>query len=196
VCTDRLAVAQRPRRLPGGETVGGLYMTTVIPSARTLVVNLETDDFGVVEERACGCEVGTLGLALHLHTIRSFEKLTGEGVAFVGEPLISLVEDVLPGRFGGSPVDYQLVEHEAGGVTRVQVRISPRVGDVSEREVVDVALAHLAASSGAGLEMASLWTAGETLEVVRVEPEQTRHGKVLPLALAPRGDQSPAASAQ
>jgi hypothetical protein len=184
VCTDRLAILQRPRGLPGGEIVGALYLTTVIPSARTLVINLETDDFGVLEERPCGCELGTLGLGLHLHTIRSFEKLTGEGATFVGEPLISLVEEVLPGRFGGSPVDYQLVEHEASGVTRVQVRISPSVGDIAEREVVDVALAYLAASSGGGQVMARLWTAGETLEVVRIEPEETRTGKVLPLALA------------
>lgn len=198
VSLDRLAVTQRWQRLPDGETVGSLYLTTVIPSTRTIVLNVGTDDFGVLEERDCGCELGALGLRLHLHTIRSFEKLTGEGATFVGEPLISLVEEVLPGRFGGSPVDYQLVERETAGVTRVQVRVSPRVGDVSEREVVNVVLAHLASSNGAGQVMAGLWAAGNTLEVVRAEPEETSAGKVLPLALALAGreDQSPPASAQ
>ena len=37
--------------------------------------------------------------------------------------------------------------------------------------------------------MASLWRAAGTVEVVREEPELTRAGKVLPLALANLDDQ-------
>jgi hypothetical protein len=61
---------------------------------------------------------------------------------------------------------------------------------------VNVVLAHLASSNGAGQVMAGLWAAGNTLEVVRAEPEETRAGKVLPLALARPEDQPPPASAQ
>ena len=137
----------------------------------------------MLEERGCGCALGELGLSLHLHTIRSVEKLTGEGVAFLGETLIALVEDALPTRFGGTPTDYQLVERERDGVTRVQVRVSPRLGPIDEGRIVPEILAFLEQDRG-GRAMAGLWRAGETLEVIRAEPLVTRASKVLPLVVA------------
>ena len=60
--------------------------------------------------------------------IRSYEKLTGEGVTFMGSELLTLLEKILPGKFGGSVSDYQLVEEEAGGATRVSL-LSARASD-------------------------------------------------------------------
>ena len=54
-----------------------------------------------------------LGYTTHIHTIRSWEKLTSEGMTFCGHDLIRLIEEVLPARFGGRPTDYQFVESGA-----------------------------------------------------------------------------------
>ncbi|MGH3028982.1 MAG: hypothetical protein ACRDMW_10560 [Gaiellaceae bacterium] len=186
VTTDRIAVRRRERRLSSGNTIGTLSFTTLHDSVRTIFLNVEMDDFGVLEERRCGCALGELGLSVHLHTIRSFEKLTGEGVAFLGETLIALVEDALPARFGGTAADYQLVERQRDGTTRVQVVVSPRLGQVDVRQVVDETLAFLEGRGRAEWAMAALWRAGGTLEVVRAEPHVTRASKVLPLHLADR----------
>jgi hypothetical protein len=181
VCLDRLAVRQRPRALESGGTVGALWYTTVIPHTRAIVLNVETDDYGVLEERECACEIGGLGLSLHLHTIRSHEKLTGDGTSFLGETLVTLVEDVLPARFGGYPTDYQIVEREREGVTRVHLIVDPRLGPLEPSDVVRESLSFLRRSGGADQVMAETWRAGEMLQVVRGTPYITAAGKVLPL---------------
>ncbi len=186
LCSHRLALSTREVELPDGTTVPALCLTTIHHTVRSTVINLVTDDFAVVEERECACELGPLGLSTHLHSIRSFEKLTGEGVGFLGEPLIELVERVLPARYGGALTDYQFVERETGGVTRLELRASPRVGSLDDPGVVETVLEHLEARDGSGRAMASLWRAAGTVSVVREEPELTVNGKVLPLALAPR----------
>lgn len=53
-----------------------------------------------------------LGWTLHLHGIRSVEKLTAAGMTFLDSDVIRVLEEVLPGRFGGGPTHYQLVEEE------------------------------------------------------------------------------------
>ena len=69
-----------------------------------------------------------LGMHTHLHTIRSYEKLTSEGMNFLGSDLLRLIDEALPGRFGGAPTDYQFVEREdERGLPRVDLRISPRI---------------------------------------------------------------------
>jgi hypothetical protein len=66
------------------------------------MLNVESDDYGVVEERACGCALAEFGFNLHLHTIRSHEKLTSEAMNFLGHDLIRVVEEVLPGTTSSS----------------------------------------------------------------------------------------------
>lgn len=111
--TDKLAVIQRDRPVgTSGVTVGALYLTTVGLSTPTVMVNVETGDHGVLEERACGCLLHVSGYTIHLRRIRSYGKLTSEGMTFLEGDLISLVEEVLPARFGGSPTHYQFVEEE------------------------------------------------------------------------------------
>lgn len=111
VCLDRLAVI-KPRVKPGldGHRVRPLHHSTLTLSARTLMLNVESGDYGELEERDCGCLLGRIGLSLHLHGVRSYEKLTSEGMTFLGPDLLRLTEEVLPTRFGGDPTDYQLVE--------------------------------------------------------------------------------------
>ena len=100
---DHLAVIQHPRRVPGSELdVDAFLFSTLLPSAPKLAVNVESDDYGVIEERDCGCPLHALGLTRHVRSIRSFRKLTAEGMTLVGTDMVRILEEVLPTRFGGS----------------------------------------------------------------------------------------------
>jgi len=92
--------------VPGSDiTVDAFHFTTLLPTARKLLLNVESDDYGVVETRSCGGPLESYGYTEHLRQIRSFRKLTGEGVTLVGSEMLRILEEVLPARFGGSPLD-------------------------------------------------------------------------------------------
>ncbi len=179
--TSDLAVIQHPRPLPGsGVSVGAFYFTTLLATTPTLLLNAESDDFGLIEERHCGCPLETLGLTKHVRHIRSFAKLTAEGMGVAGEHMIYILGKVLPARFGGTALDYQLVEEEdADGFTRMDLRVSPRVqieNDSAVLEVVWQTLADLRAATGA-----AHWERAGALRIKRAEPIVTARGKLLPL---------------
>ena len=83
-----------------------------------------------------------LGYTRHLHGIRSYEKLTSEGVTMRGPKSVTCSRDTAP-RFGGAATDYQLVEETDGPCQRSSLIVSPRVGPVDESGVVEVVLAAL-----------------------------------------------------
>lgn len=182
-----LAMITRPRRVPGFEVdVEAFCFTTLLPSARKLMLNVETDDYGIVERRDCGCPWQEFGFTTHLGGIRSFRKLSGEGVTLVGTDMVRILEEVLPARFGGSPLDYQLLEEEdERGFTRLSLTMSPRVELAADREheVVEAVLGELAPGP-----LRSLWTQASTLRVLRREPIWTERGKLMPLHLERRLD--------
>lgn len=180
--TDKLAVVQRAR--PVGidqRPVGALSITTLLPASPKLLVNAEIDDYGVLDEHECGCPLQDLGLVRHLHTIRSFEKLTSEGMSFLGSDLLQLIEEVLPGRFGGDATRYQIVERDRDGLPLVELRIDPSVGAVDPDAVIATALEHLGRVSPAHRMMAESWRRAGTLRVVRAAPIATTSAKILPL---------------
>jgi hypothetical protein len=184
---DKLAVIQRDRIVDApGATVGALYYTTLMASSPKVMINVESDDYGQLEERACSCPFGQVGLTLHMRRIRSYEKLTSEGNHFLGSDLIELVEWILPSRFGGVPGDYQLVEEEVDGLPKVSVVVRPVLGHVDDRELVEAVLDHLRIEPRNRL-MADVWRDSSTVRVVRREPYLTRAGKILPLHLASGG---------
>ena len=185
--TDKVAVIQYPKSLgAGGLSVGALIYTTILPSCPKLMLNVESGDYGVLEDRLCGCPFGELGFSKHISLIRSYEKLTSEGVTFIGTELLRLVEEVLPTRFGGHPTDYQLVEEEEDGLPKVNILVSPRVGGVIEESVVATVLKTLSTVPG-GDTMSELWRQTQTLQVVRREPYATASAKILPLHLLQKG---------
>jgi hypothetical protein len=182
VMTERLVVLQRPMQRAPGLEVQGLFHTSLLTSAPKLMLNVESGDYGVMEERDCGCLWQELGFITHLHTIRSYEKLTSEGVMFMGSMLHEVLEETLPSRFGGGPLDYQLVEQESGGVARVSIVISPRIGPIDEEAVVDTVLKSLSFADWSRRQ-ADLWRQNGTLGVQRREPYATGAAKILPLHL-------------
>jgi hypothetical protein len=189
VMTDAYAVIAFPREFPvSGETVTSFHMTSLSPATPKLLLNVEFDDFGIAEERDCGCPLGELGLTLHLRDIRSFGKLVGEGVSLVGSDMIRILEEVLPERFGGSALDYQLAEKEdAAGFTRLALVISPRVEIGDEQAVIDAMLEALAQTSLAADVARAFWERAETFVVSREEPFVTARGKQMPLRRASPG---------
>jgi hypothetical protein len=176
---DRIAILRRERDRGNGQA---LHLTTVDPHAPAMMLNVESGDDAIVEERSCVCPLGAVGLGRHLRQIRSYEKLSSEGMTFAGTKLLTLTEQVLPARFGGDPIDYQFVEYEeADGLRRIAVVVSPRVGAVEDGEIVRVVTEALGDASGAGRMMAELWRDSHTLRVARREPYATEAAKVLPL---------------
>jgi len=91
------------------------------------------------------------------------------------------VEEVLPTRFGGSPLDYQFVEEEdEAGFTRVAVVVAPGVGPVDEQAVVDAVLEALACGAPSADLARAVWRQAGTLHVRREEPVWTARGKLMP----------------
>jgi hypothetical protein len=178
VLLDTTFVLAHPREVPAsGEVVSSFHITTLHPSTPKLLLNVEFDDCGILEERSCGCALGELGLTTHLRSIRSFGKLVGEGVSLLGSEMSHVLEVVLPSRFGGSPLDYQLQESDEGGYTRLTLVVSPRVTIDDERVVIDAVLEALRDISAAADVARAFWQQGDTFRVRREEPYTTSRGK-------------------
>jgi hypothetical protein len=119
-----------------------------------------------------------------LHTIRSYSKLVGEGVSLFGSDLARIVEEVLPARFGGSALDYQMAETEdREGLTRLHVRVHPRLMDIDERAVVEAVLESLRKSSARGDSGGGVWRQARTLRIVLEAPVSTSRGKLQPIEI-------------
>jgi hypothetical protein len=152
-------------------------------SAPKMLLNMESDDYGVVETRNCGCLFGELGFDQHLSNIRSFAKLTGNGVTILGSDFIRILEEVLPNKYGGAATDYQLLEEEdSKGLTRLSIIVSPSVGMVDDDDVISTVLDELSSTVSSGTMTASLWSQAEALRVKRMYPIQ-RRGKIMTLEL-------------
>jgi phenylacetate-coenzyme A ligase PaaK-like adenylate-forming protein len=146
------------------------------------MINYQIDDDGIVEERDCGCPLYRMGYRTSLHTVRSYSKLLVEGVTVIGADVQRILEEVLPAAFGGSPLDYQLVEDEgADSMSRLLLVVSPRLAIADEQEVARVFLRALRTGSPRGDSGGSIWERAGTLRVLRREPLVTSRGKQLPL---------------
>ena len=178
-----LALLAQPRPLAGdGPTIRPLLGTTLSPLAPRLLLNVENGDYAILEQRACGCRLGQLGLTLHLHRIRSFEKLASEGMNYFATDLFELLEQTLPTVFGGGPGDYQLIEEEdADGQTRLTLRVHPDVPDFDEGRLLACLHAGLSEGSRQQRFMAGVWQLAGTVRIRREVPYASPRGKVLPL---------------
>jgi hypothetical protein len=178
---DILVIIPHPSRETQG-IYSVFYFTTLLPTAPKMLLNVESDDCGIIETRSCGCPLESYGFTQHLRSIHSPRKLTGEGVTLVGSDMIYILEELLPSRFGGSPSDYQLVEEEEdSGFTRVRLFISPQVTICDEKEVVEFFLSALKKGSVAADMAQAIWRETKTLQIKRADPILTGRGKLMPL---------------
>jgi len=183
---DALGIIQYPHQVPNTSiNVDAFLYTSLLLTAPKLMLNVEIDDYGVIENRSCGCLLETYGFTEHLRHIRSFRKLTGEGVTLVGSEMIQILEEVLPARFGGSPLDYQLQEEEdEQGFTRLNLLVNPKIKIVDEKEVIEAVLQALGRSSIAADLARVIWNQARSLRVKRIEPILTTRNKLMPLNLS------------
>lgn len=182
--TDVLALIAAPREFRG-VTVDSLHFTSLHPLAPKLLLNVEFDDTAVVQDRACDCFMGSLGFTTHLSSIRSFGKLTTAAGNVLGIDVVRILEQVLPGRFGGSAVDYQFHEEEGpAGAFVLRLLVSPRVGEIDERAVRQAVLDEVRQGRPAYRLTADLWQQAEALVVERRDPVVSPRGKILPVHFA------------
>ena len=185
---DHLAMIQASRPVPGFSLeVPAFCFTTLLSTAPKLMFNVESDDYGTVDTTPCGCPWETLGFPTHLRDIRSFRKLTGEGVTMVGSDMERILDEVLPSRYGGSALDYQFAEEEdAEGFTRLILRVAPSIALGDEAEAVECVLLALQEAGAAGGIASATWKAAGSVRILREAPFMTGRGKLLPLDIRKR----------
>jgi hypothetical protein len=183
---DSSAIIQHPKTIIFNDTrveINAFLCTTLLPTAPRILLNVESDDYGVMETRSCDCIFGQLGLNTHIHTIRSYAKLTGVGMTVINTDLVRILEEVLPQKFGGSPADYQLLEEEdSEGRTRLNLIISPSVGKICDEDVLETVLNELRHIQRGGRLAAGVWGQEKTLSIKRMNPI-SNSGKVMTLQL-------------
>jgi hypothetical protein len=184
-----MAVISRRQVIPHFDVSVDAYLfTTILYESPKLLLNVGMGDYGEIDTTGCSCPFGDLGFNVALGNINSYEKLTGEGVTFVDTDFVRILEYELPATFGGQSTDYQLLEEEdAQGLTRLQLLVSPRVGPLDERAVIEKFMRLLRTSEASpeswaqsGVEM---WRQAGMVSVRRQEPLATSSGKILPFFL-------------
>ena len=184
---DRLALIQ-----PGsdGEVQGlpanALLFSSILPTARFILLNVSPGDQAVVVQRACGCPMESLGWTTHLHTIRSYEKLKAGGMNFLDSDITRVLEEVLPARFGGAPTQYQLVEEENEDGNRLKLHVHPTVGPLDTNEVAETFLRAISTDYGTERVMGRLGQDAKLFRVERRAPLAGSTGKILHIHLERR----------
>ena len=186
---DTIAIIRHRQLVPNFDLSLDAYLfTSLLYESPKLLLNVAMGDYGDLGHEPCDCEFGRMGFDTTIGNIRSFEKLTGEGVTFVDTDFVHIIEKELPGKFGGRSTDYQLVEEEgANGMNHLLLLVSPRVGKINEGEVVNSfmdMLGHGQASpeswAQSGVQM---WRQSGMVRVARSDPYSTASGKLLPFYL-------------
>jgi hypothetical protein len=181
-----LALVTHSRAIGEGDLpIHPLLCTTIHPSFPRLLFNVESGDYGHLSRRRCACELGSVGLSLHLDHIRSFEKFTTEGMNYHYGDLYDLLETRLPAEFGGVPGDYQLIEDEDdAGQTTLTLLVHPDLNGLDEARVLTRLRTEMAKRSRGHRFMATVWENAGTFKIKRAVPHASPRGKILPLHMS------------
>jgi len=182
---DRHALIQ-PGNMPGASLPPeAIMLTSLLPSAPLILLNVCMGDQARVIRRTCACPLDRIGWRTHLSEVRSFEKLTAGGLTFLDFDVIRVLEEVLPAHFGGSGLDYQLVERadRPSGRGQIQLLVNPALGEFDTNEIADVFLTALGGGTGGQRLMELQWRGNRVVEVVREPVRKTASGKILHLHL-------------
>jgi hypothetical protein len=173
---------------PNGEAAGlpadALLVTSLRPGVSIVLLNVSLGDQATIVRRDCGCPLSRLGWDTLLRNIRSHEKLTAGGMTFLDIDIVRVLEQVLPDRFGGAPIDYQLVEDEdEDGRPRLRLLIHPSVGPLDSAAAAETFLTAIARGSGTEHVMGKFWHDAGFLRVERAAPQVMASGKILHLSV-------------
>jgi hypothetical protein len=183
---DTIAIIGYRRDVPLCDSeVNALLFTSLLYESPKILLNVEMGDYGVLSSDSCDCDFGRLGFDQCVSEIRSYEKLTGEGVTFVDTDFIHIIENVLPQKFGGHSTDYQLIEEEdSDGITRLNLLVSPSVGDIDDAAVASTFVRCLSNAEDSPESWAQsgsqMWSQAGTLRIKRERPIPTKRAKILP----------------
>jgi hypothetical protein len=182
---SRLALIVAPQPALGLPQIRPLLVTSLDATDPKFYLNVDLGDYAAaLHERKCGCLLEACGMTRHIHTIRSYEKFTAEGMNYFYDHLYDFLERDLPVEFGGGPGDYQLVEEEdADGRTRMTLLIHPRVGNVREGLLLAKLVEVLQVGSRGNEFQSKVWQSVGTLQIRRRIPIASPRGKILPLHL-------------
>lgn len=185
VFTNMCAVISRRGPWTGeGAEIDALLQTVIDLEAPKILINHSPGDTARLFRRDCGCSLGDLGLTTHLADIRSFEKVTSEGASIARSRVHDAIERELPARFGGSPMDYQLVESiDAGGRGSLELWVAPSVAGVDDARIGEALLEALASSDALDRHHVALLQRAGALRVRRQVPTLTPAGKFLPFRI-------------
>jgi hypothetical protein len=186
--SDSLTIIQRERRVdPYDISVNAFLITTLHSCCPKILFNVETDDYGVLETKECDCLFGRLGYNRHVHSIRSFSKLTTSGMTILGTDMVYIIENILPQKFGGNATDYQVREEEnEKGETRLNLVINPNIAGINDEDVKKTVINHLQKKISGGSLASGFWGKINTIQVIREYPA-TLKGKVLTLDIFQQG---------
>ena len=180
IITQRYVIPQLDRSLDS------FLCTTLLYESPKLLLNVGMGDYGQVSSGSCECKFGQLGFDTTIDNIRSYEKLTGEGVTFVETDFLRIIEKELPETFGGKSTDYQLVEGEdERGLTELRLLVSPRVGELQNEKVLEEFLALMGHAEDRGWAQSGIemWKQSGSVRIVRSAPIATAGGKIFPFYL-------------
>ncbi len=176
---DRFAVIQSEADtdLPDGSLLVSSLRRTSSP---LVLLNVSFGDQATLEKRNCGCAMERLGWSTHLDTIRSQEKLTAGGTNFLNRDIIHVLEEVLPTRCGGGPMDYQLLEEISGdGRSRLRLLVNPSLGRIDSSDVRETFIKAIGGFSDSSYHVSRMWHENDILTVERIAPRKTGAGKIL-----------------
>jgi hypothetical protein len=177
IMDNHIALIQRPVEVLE-QTVDAVCLTTLFPISPKMLLNAQTDDFAIVEKRDCGCPIYDMGLHQHIHAVRSYRKLTGEGVTLVGSDMETILEHIFPSQFGGSLLDYQLVEEEdKQGFTKLFLYVAPHIKVEDERQLIDTLLNAMKYSAPSVQLAKPEFKQAQTIAIRRQQPILTPRGK-------------------
>ncbi|HEX5577775.1 MAG TPA: hypothetical protein VFX40_05320 [Gemmatimonadaceae bacterium] len=169
----------------GDDSLASFALTSLMLTAPKILINVDIDDYGILERRRCGCLLGETGLDQHIRQIRSSAKLTGRGVTLVGSDIVRVIEEVMPARFGGGPQDYQLVEEEMNdGRTMLTLLVSPSVDLADEAAPVTVLFEELATGRPGASFSGAVLKGSAAVRVRREQPVPNARGKQPPFRVA------------
>jgi phenylacetate-coenzyme A ligase PaaK-like adenylate-forming protein len=177
---DRHAIIQRRRNTAiGNYAVDSYLFTSLLNTAGKVMFNTELGDFGQLTVRPCSCVFGQLGMNVHVAEVRSYDKLTCEGMTLLGSELDEVVAEIVHDA-GGGPDDYQFRETQnESGMPRLLIAVNPDLHALDEKQFVETVLKKLRDKK---ITLTSqFWEQADTLHLTRAKPEYTRGSKMLPI---------------
>jgi len=94
---------------------------------------------------------------------------------------VHIVEHTLPKKYGGSVTDYQIVERVEDGFTKLDILVSPDLGELDEEDALVTVFSELrreGVKSGSANLSVDVWEGTGTVRIRREYPKQTIVGKI------------------